>query len=78
MHPFFASTSIWRVLFGIAWKSLVTNTLQGIEGVKEASWNPVRRSAIITFDVERKNFKKTEDLLLRERVDVSGQPEYFN
>jgi copper chaperone CopZ len=48
-----------------------------MEGVKAVLTNPVNQSAIITFDDEKTNFEKIKEALVRERVQVLGQPEYL-
>jgi len=52
-------------------------TVQRIEGVKTLLTNPVNQSAIITFDDEKTNFENIKEALVRERVQVLGQPEYL-
>jgi len=52
-------------------------TVQRIEGVKAVLPNEVNQSAIITFDDEKTNFEQIKEALVRERVFVSGQPEYL-
>jgi hypothetical protein len=55
----------------------VSFTVQHIEGVKGISTNAISQSATITFDDEKTNFEHIKELLLREKVQVLGQPEYL-
>ena len=55
----------------------VSFTVERIEGVKAVLPNPVNQSAIITFDDEKTNFEQIKEVLVRERVQVLGQPEFL-
>lgn len=78
-HDAFAElrTMKLNILSCLCSDATVRIALQRVEGVKEVLWNPVSRSAIITFDDERTNFEQIKDTLLRERASVVGQPEFL-